>query len=96
MLAVQTVHTSGINLASLVSIIAGFAAVATVMLSMIYRRIDKRDKAHETEIANLRKDFTDGLTNLGNLLSARLETKDAVSEIKERLSKLEGSLTPHP
>jgi hypothetical protein len=92
MLAIQTVHTSGINLASLATILAGFAATAGLMMSFINRRIERRERQHEAEVAGLRQDFTDGLANMCAILSARLETKDTVAAINARLSRIEGTL----
>jgi hypothetical protein len=91
-LALQTVHTTGINVASLATILGGFAAVAAVMMSFINKRIDRRDRKHEEEIRFLRSDFTAGLANLCEILSARLETKDTVAAINVRLSRIEGTI----
>jgi hypothetical protein len=95
-LAIQTVHTSGINLASIVTIVTAFAAVTGILITLMTRRADRREKQHDKEMAELRQDFTEGLSNLGKILSARLETKDVVSAMNARLARLEGTLTHRP
>lgn len=95
--AIQTVHTSGINWASIATIVSAFAAIVTVLLTYINRRANKRDALQQQEIqqrnkemVDLRTDFTKGLKDLGNLLSARLETKEKVAALDVRVARLEG------
>lgn len=90
--AVTTVHTSGLNIESLATILAGFATVVGVLIAFVSRRLDKRDTAHSREVEELRKDFTEGLNHMAEVLNARLETKQAVSAISDRLSRVEGAL----
>jgi uncharacterized membrane-anchored protein YhcB (DUF1043 family) len=90
--AVQTVHTSGLNIESLATILAGFATVVAVLIGFVSRRLDKRDAQHAKEVEELRRDFTEGLTHMAEVLNARLETKEAVSGISSRLARVEGAL----
>jgi hypothetical protein len=88
--AIQTVHTSGVNIASLASIVGGFGVVAGLMIAWLNRRSDRRETAHQAELMGLRRDFTDGISNMCNVLSARLETKDVVAAMNARLARVEG------
>jgi hypothetical protein len=92
MLAVQTVHTTGINVASLATILGGFAAIVAIMQTFLSRRIQRKDAAHDKEIQDIRSDITTSVDHLSEVLLARLETKQAVSEINARLSRVEGAI----
>lgn len=87
--AVNTVHTSGINVESIAVILGGFAGVLSVVLAWQIRR----DKKHDTEMVDLRKDITTSVDHLSEVLLAKLETKDNVSQINARLSRIEGMMS---
>jgi hypothetical protein len=76
---VTTVHTSGINWES-VSVIGGFVIAAMTFLMLLMER-------RNTQIKN---DITSSVNNLGTILEAKLETKQTVAGISERLARIEG------
>lgn len=69
--AVTTVHTSGINWQSLAAILAGFAAIAGVLLAWTERRQ-----------SGLKNQIADSVNHLSDVLMARLETKEAVAALR--------------
>lgn len=83
-IAATAVHTTGINWESLAVIFGGFAAIATLLIGWIDRRQ-----------ARIRGEITDSVNHLSEVLLAKLETKDAVAKISERLARLEGAASGH-
>jgi hypothetical protein len=77
-----TVRTTGLNWESLAVIFAGFATIAGFLLTWS----EHRSSQNKAEI-------TDAVNRLSDVLQAKLETKQVVSGISERLARLEGSIS---
>jgi peptidoglycan hydrolase CwlO-like protein len=86
MVAIATVHTSGVNWQSIavlvVSIVGCFIAVATY--------IDKRAGSRQEMIKD---EIQSSVSHLSDVLSERLETKENVSALKVQLAQLQGQVT---
>jgi hypothetical protein len=80
-----TVQTTGVNWESVGVIIAAISVIVTVML-WIFARQDKR---REHTAIELRDDMRHALDHLSDVLTAKLETKDTVARISERLARVE-------
>jgi hypothetical protein len=76
--AAAAVHTTGINWES----IAVIAGVIVAALGFITNRQEKRSTSIETAI-------TTAVRNLAIVLEAKLETKEVVSNLRERIVRLE-------
>jgi hypothetical protein len=88
---IQTVHTTGINWGSVTAIFGSFVAAVSVLLGYVGKRANKRDAIHAQETALMRADFQKGLRDLGNVLSLKLETKEAVYALDRRVTRLEAT-----
>jgi hypothetical protein len=84
-LAVATVHTSGINWESVAAIVGGIGIFVLSALIWVVQLVEKRNRAVRDEITN-------AVTNLGIVLEARLETKDSVNQLRIELAQLKGQL----
>lgn len=92
------VHTTGINWQS-IGVIAGIVGIAvTITLFMIARRDRKTDarndliqKQAEQRNIEIKNEITTAVDHLSEVLIAKLETKETVAKISERLARLEGS-----
>lgn len=104
------VHTTGINWESLGVIIGALSVIVVLMLWFFDRRDrrrladaqqmererEQRENARLAENAELRREFTEAMAHLSDVLLAKLETKETVSRISERLSHVEGLLRVPP
>jgi predicted trehalose synthase len=84
-LTTATVHTEGINWASVAVIIGGIGTFVLAALVFTVQLIERRNKA-------VRDDITNAVTNLGTILEAKLETKDAVSQLRVEMAEMRGQL----
>jgi hypothetical protein len=84
------VHTTGINWASVLTIVGSMTAILATILTIMHYYQQKRDDARTASEKDLRTDFKDAIDNLGKILEAKLSTKDDVSTLKERVALLEG------
>lgn len=74
---------------SAVGTISAFVIGAlSVMLAIMSRR-DKRSQERNNEI---KEEIKTAVDHLGEVLTARMETKDTVSRISERLARVEGAM----
>jgi hypothetical protein len=97
-IAVNAVHTTGVNWES-VAAIAGCVAVIVTIVIWIFNRRDKRTSAElarreqlqREQFEDIRRDFTDSINHLSEVLLAKLETKETVAQISNRLARLEGA-----
>lgn len=87
-LAATAVHTTGINWESVAAIAAVVAVIMSVVLWIMSRR-DRRQQAFNQEVQT---DITAAVNHLSDVLMAKLETKETVSRISERLARVEGSM----
>lgn len=87
-LAQGAVHTAGVNWESVGAIAAVVAVIMTVVLFIMARR-DRRQQAFNTEVQT---DITAAVNHLSDVLMAKLETKETVARISERLARVEGSM----
>lgn len=87
LLSESTVHTSGINWASVGAIIGGITVVLSIM-GWIFAR---RDKKNEEQNEAIKQEISTAIENLSTVLLAKLETKEKVAQISERLARLEGA-----
>lgn len=84
-LAAQVVRTTGINWESVAAIAALVGVILTVLLWVFGRQDQRRERATN----ELRNDMTSSLDHLAEVLTAKLETKDTVARISERLARVE-------
>jgi sensor domain CHASE-containing protein len=84
-IAQSAVHTAGVNWES-VTAIAGCVAVIMTVVLWIFNRRDSRQSAQNDA---LRAEFTHSIDNLTQVLLAKLETKETVSTVIERLARVE-------
>jgi sensor domain CHASE-containing protein len=84
-IAQSAVHTAGINWES-VTAIAGCVAVIMTVVIWVFNRRDHRQAAQNDA---LRTEFTHSIDALTQVLLAKLETKDTVARISERLARVE-------
>lgn len=82
--ASQAVHTTGVNFESIGVIVACIAVMLTIMGMYIARRDHAQEKI-KTEIA-------DAINHQTEVLLAKLETKETVSRISERLTSVETAM----
>lgn len=108
--AMQSVHTTGINWESLGAIVGIISVIIVLMLWYFDRRDrrrladaqalerdrEKREDDRAAENMDLRREFTSAITNLSEVLTAKLETKETVARISERLAHVEGLLKWRP
>jgi membrane protein implicated in regulation of membrane protease activity len=97
-LAIAPVHTSGINWQE-IGVISGIVGILVTLIIWLFNRKDKkrdkendqlrRDQKQLTE--DMRRDITDAVNHLSEVLLAKLETKDTVAAISVRLARLEGA-----
>lgn len=78
--AVPVVKTTGINIASVGTIIGGVVAALTFL---DYRQTKKQNA--------IRTEIKDAVDNLSTVLSARLAPMNALMQLSDRVSRLEGS-----
>lgn len=86
-LSEATVHTNGINWQSVGVMIAGITVILTIM-GWIFAR---RDKKNEQQNEDIKKEISTAIDGLSTVLLAKLETKEKVAQISERLARLEGA-----
>ena len=85
MIAQGVVRTVGINWESVGVIVGLVGVVVTVMLWAMNRR----EHRAETATREARTDMTNALDHLTEVLLAKLETKETVARISERLARVE-------
>lgn len=76
MLAYTTVHTTGINWDS----IGAIGGVVIAAMGFIYALMERRSRT-------IKNDITSAVGNLETVLVAKLETKDAVTDLKINMEK---------
>ena len=90
----QAVHTTGVNWESVATIVAIVGVVQGFLFWLFARRDKARDdKADEVRqmIADAMHDQAEALNHQTEMLMAKLETKETVSRISERLARVEGA-----
>lgn len=86
-LAAQTVHASGINWVGISPVLGVIVAAAALILAMQSRREARQDKRSE----EVKQEIASAIGQLSEVLLAKLETKETVARISERLARLEGA-----
>jgi sensor domain CHASE-containing protein len=84
----QAVHTTGVNWES-IAVITGIVTVVFTVFTWITLRRDQKSEARSNAVKN---EITTAVNNLSDVLQARLETKEVVGKISERLARVEGVL----
>jgi hypothetical protein len=79
------VHTSGINWESVSVICGGLGLFIIGVMSWVISLIERRNRA-------IRDEITSAVNNLAAVLEAKLETKDAVSQLRVEVAELKGQL----
>lgn len=87
MIASASVHTIGINWES-IGVILGFVTLGFTMLAYWMTRRDAKQEVRNNEIKD---EISQSVNHLSDVLLAKLETKEAVARISERLARLEGA-----
>lgn len=87
MIAVQAVRTTGINWESVVAI----TGILALMMTGVLYAFSRRDQRQAVQNDELRQEFTAAVNHLSDVLTAKLETKEAVAQISVRLARLEGA-----
>lgn len=94
LLANAVVHTTGINWESVTAIVGIVAIIQAMLFWLFTRRDKKRDDEAEAvrhQIAEAMQQQTEALNHQTDMLLAKLETKETVARISERLARVEGS-----
>lgn len=87
MLADAVVRTTGINWES----VAAIAAIMGALIALMTFWITRRDRTQRDLNAQMESSITDAVNHLSDVLMAKLETKETVARISERLARLEGA-----
>ena len=72
------------SVGAIVGLIALLFSIATWVLL-------RRDKRSQDENQAIKQEIADSVNHLGEVLLAKLETKETVARISERLARLEGA-----
>lgn len=78
-------HTSGINWESVAVIVGGIGTFVLGALIWVVQLIERRNRAVKDEITN-------AVNNLATVLEAKLETKDAVNQLRVEMAEMRGHL----
>lgn len=96
-LAETTVRTNGINLAAVLAIvlpmIATLVGIATYLDSRSKRREDRRETFTQKMQSEYKEDITNAVNNLRDVLLERLETKEAVNQVRIELAGVKVQIT---
>jgi hypothetical protein len=84
-----TVHTSGVNWESLSVILVAIGVAFSVFTWVILRRDSKRQVQNE----EIKTEIKVAVDHLAEVLLLKLETKETVSKIESRLSRIEGAMS---
>ena len=82
-----TVRTTGINWES----VAAIVALVSVLMSLMLWLISHRDRKLRQASEEIKVEITSAVDHLADVLMAKLETKETVARISERLARLEGA-----
>jgi hypothetical protein len=77
------VHTSGINWESVSVIVGGIGTFILAAMIWVISLIEKRNRA-------IRNEITGAVNNLAIVLEAKLETKDAVNQLRVEMAEMRG------
>lgn len=88
MIAEAVVHATGINWVGISPIIGSVIAAVAVIITLQTRRENRSEKRNN----EIKDEIATSVNNLGELLSARMETKETVARISERLARVEGAM----
>lgn len=83
----MSVHTTGVNWES----VGVIAAVVGVAFSILVWIINRREAKAQTRNEVIKDEIKNSVDNLSVILLAKLETKEKVAQISERLARLEGA-----
>ena len=83
--AAAAVTTTGINWES----VAAIAGLVSVIVAVMLWAIQRREHRAEAAARELKRDMAGALDHLAEVLTAKLEAKEAVADIRERLSRVE-------
>lgn len=97
MLATATqVHTTGINIAAVLSIVlpvvGAILGVGTFLDNRTKRREERRDKFVEQIQQETQKEITTAVNHLSEVLLERLETKQAVNDLRVTIAGMQAEL----
>lgn len=84
-LAAQAVRTTGINWES----VAAIGVIVGILVTVLLWVFGRQDKRRELATKELRQDMTNSIDHLSEVLTAKLETKDTVARITERIARVE-------
>ena len=92
------VHTTGINWLGISPILGVIITGMALIITFQERRENKREKIQkareiqqERQNQEIKQEIASSVDHLSEVLLAKLETKEAVSRISERLARIEGS-----
>jgi uncharacterized membrane-anchored protein YhcB (DUF1043 family) len=95
----QSVRTTGINWESVGVIVSLVGVLVGAILWWLTRRdqrlraaADLRDQQQRAENQSIKQEIASAVGQLSEVLLAKLETKDTVSRISERLARVEASI----
>lgn len=81
------VTTTGINWES----VGAIAAIMGIIVGFMTWWVTHRDRRQRVAGERVEQAITDAVNHLSDVLMAKLETKEKVSQISERLARLEGA-----
>lgn len=86
MIQSMTATHSSINWASTSAILGVIIAGLGLIIALIQRRERKQQEQNQ----EIKREITESIDHLSEVLLAKLETKEKVSQISERLARIEG------
>lgn len=86
-MAAQIIHASGINWIGISPILALLIGAGSLIVTLQVRRENRQDARSE----DVKNEITTSVDHLSEVLLAKLETKETVARISERLARLEGA-----
>jgi len=73
------------------TIVGSTATTFAALFGVVVWYFARRDKKNEVNNEAIKQEIATSVDNLGKLLLAKLETKEKVAQISERLARLEGA-----
>lgn len=78
------------------TIVGSVTTVFAALFGVVVWYFGRRDRKNEVANEEIKQEIATAVDNLGKLLLAKLETKEKVAQISERLARLEGAAGSNP
>lgn len=87
MIAQEVVRTTGINWES----VSAIGAILLILQGLFFWSVQRRERKRDAEQDEVRREISESVNHLSEILLAKLETKETVARISERLARVEGA-----